>query len=123
MAIPTWYKYSQTEIRLPSCSSIHEGSCLLEFLIKLRKVCKIGMKYYVLFHLIPLMLKLRNARHSTEMRNNILKSTVYYGRSIMFMGMLVAITKSGLCFFNNHNASIGGIYSLIKAGSWDISVW
>ena len=120
MDIPTWYKYSQLEIRLPSCSSIHDGSCLLEFLIKVGKVCKIGMKYYVLFHLIPLLIKLRNARHSTEMRNNVLKSTVYYGRSIMFMGMLVAITKSGLCFYNNHNLAIGGIHSLMKAGDWGL---
>ncbi len=40
----------------------------------------------------------------------------------MFMGMLVGLTKAGLCYCNHHSINIGGTLQLIKASSWELSL-
>ena len=45
-----------------SCYLIHDGHCIFDVLRVLKDVGKIGMKYYVSFHLIPLILRLRKCK-------------------------------------------------------------
>jgi hypothetical protein len=45
---------------------IHEGYCASEFLKKIAYVSKVGMKFYILFHVIPLFLRLKRAKNAVE---------------------------------------------------------
>ena len=45
-----------------TCDLLHEGSCSLDSMIKLANVGKVGIKYYVSFHMIPLVLRLRKCK-------------------------------------------------------------
>ena len=48
---------------------VHHGrsECLKHFFIKLRETSKVASKYYTLFHLIPLILKLRKMKNIKDL--------------------------------------------------------
>lgn len=71
-------------------------------------VCKIGMKYYVLFHLVPLVLRLRKQRTQRDRLRVALKTLYEYTRSVLFMGFLVSLTKRGLCINDQHGGNMNG---------------
>jgi zona occludens toxin (predicted ATPase) len=61
-------------------------------------VSKLGIKYYLPFHLFPLLFRLYKAKNPKEAIDTILKRAFYYSKSVLFMAILVAVTKGSLCF-------------------------
>lgn len=59
-----------------TCALLHSGSCSLDQLKKALSVAKIGMKYYVSFHLIPLVLRLRKCKDKEQLFKLMGKSIV-----------------------------------------------
>lgn len=60
-------------------------------------VCKLGLRYYVLFHLIPYILRIKKAKDNKKRLSITLKMLSDYLKSILFMGSLVSVTKGTLC--------------------------
>jgi hypothetical protein len=60
-------------------------------------VAKIGMKYYISFHLIPLLLRLRKCKDFNQAVKLLSKAAMEYVRSVLFMVFLVAGMKCGQC--------------------------
>lgn len=75
---------------------------------KLAIVSKIGLKYYLPFHLFPLLIRLRKAKNTSEVVTVISKRLFYYAKSILFMAFLVAGTKAALCVGSNHIQTLNG---------------
>ncbi len=82
---------------------VHHGPnhCFLEFFRKLLDVGKVGAKYYVFFHAIPLLLKLKKAKSLVEVALVIKNVGFSYFKSLLFMAFLVGLLRGGLCF-NEH---------------------
>jgi len=57
----TLYPYLGVDLE-GSCYLTHDGACIFDYLKMLKDVGKTGMKYYVSFHLIPLILRLRKCK-------------------------------------------------------------
>ena len=78
---------------------VHHGAsdCLKHFFIKLHETGKVASKYYIFFHLIPLVLRLRKVKKVEDLPKIILSSTKEYARSILFMSFLVGLLRAGLC--------------------------
>lgn len=91
-----------------TCRLVHEGSCYIEFLRKLVVVSKIGIKYYLPFHLFPLLMRLRKAKDTSEVLTVLAKRLFHYTKSIIFMALLVAGTKGALCFGSTQMHRING---------------
>lgn len=66
------------------------------------------MKYYVLFHMVPLVLRLKKQKSAKD-RLRVTGKTLYeYIRSVLFMGFLVALTKRGLCINDQNGGTFNG---------------
>ena len=78
---------------------MHSGpkECFQHFLIKLATTGKVASKYYVLFHLIPFVLRLRKCKKASEIPRVIMDVLYEYGRSVLFMSFLVGLLRAGLC--------------------------
>ena len=66
-------------------------------LIKSFSIAKTGMKYYIPFHLMPLLLRLRKCKSMKQVSQLLGKSAIEYIRSILFMVFLVVGMKVGQC--------------------------
>ena len=86
----------------------------MDYLRMFKDVGKIGMKYYVSFHLIPLVLRLRKCKDREQVIKLLGKTGVEYVRSILFMIFLVTGMKAGLCFTTQNRISFLGTYQLTK---------
>lgn len=73
------------------------------------KVARVGMKYYVSFHLIPLILRLRKCKSKEELVKLLGKSLVEYIRSVLFITFLVTGMKTGQCLTVNTGTPYMGI--------------
>jgi succinate dehydrogenase/fumarate reductase cytochrome b subunit len=76
---------------------------------KLVTVCGVGVKYYVFFHLIPLVLRIKKSKTRQETSKAVLRTLYEYVKSVLFMGFLVAFTKGALCIKNQVSAPFDGI--------------
>ena len=92
------------------CNLIHKCSCTAEFIKKLITVCKIGFKYYLLFHLIPLLLRLKKCKEGKKMLIILLKAIKEYIKSVLFMAFLVGGVKGSLCLSNYTKITLNGKY-------------
>lgn len=84
-----------------TCSLIHPGSCSVELIKKTIEVARLGFKYYLTFHLVPLILRLRKSDTRESSLRIIKRALVEYCKSVMFMIFLVGGSKAGLCFFSS----------------------
>ena len=110
---PQQYVPPHSECITPnSCAIIHDHSHIAEYFIKLATVCKIGVKYYVFFHIIPFLLRLRRCQKSEDYRRVILKTLKDYVKSIFFMGFLVTNSKGALCVNNRLGRELDRIFLL-----------
>lgn len=97
------------------CSYIHDTSCTYEFFRKLGTVCKIGVKYYVFFHFLPLVLRVKKGKTRQDKIKAVLRTLYEYFKSILFMGSLVSLTKGALCIKNSLSIPIHGYSYFIQA--------
>jgi len=77
------------------------NDCLRGFIGKLRDTGKQASKYYVLFHAIPLILRLRRVKGLKPAINNIVNAFYDYVKSLCFMAFLVALLRGAMCFVNH----------------------
>ena len=92
------YKLFNLGMRMDTqCQLIHSHSCTREFFLKLATVCKIGARYYIVFHLLPLLIRLKKCKNGEERVKTVAKTTASYGMSVLFMGLLVGGLKASLC--------------------------
>ena len=97
---------------------VHEGphQCIREFFIKLMDTGKVASKYYVMFHIIPLMLRLRKVKDIKTVPKLVAQSCFEYVKSCCFLSFLVGLLRAGLCA--NWNQSPNNILSF--GISWSI---
>lgn len=58
---------------------------------------KVASKYYIFFHLIPLIIRLKKLKNIKDLPS-IVGTTFYeYSRSVLFMAFLVGLLRAGLC--------------------------
>jgi hypothetical protein len=76
---------------------IHSGSCTIEVLKKMVTVSKLGCKYYLLFHFIPFLLRMRQVKTAKMLVKTIKQTVISYVRSVLFMVVLVGMSKAELC--------------------------
>jgi hypothetical protein len=79
----------------------HIYHCFKEFLKKLIDTGKVASKYYIFFHAIPLIIKLRKAKDMKNALNYISKSAYEYIKSLCFMAFLVGLLRGVMCLGNN----------------------
>jgi hypothetical protein len=93
---------------------VHCGSrdCLMEFFQKLIDTGAVSCKYYVVFHVVPMVLRLRKAKNIKHGLKILGKSMYEYFRSICFMAFLVGLLRGGLCV--NWNQSYEKLNSFCK---------
>ena len=84
-----------------SCELIHSGPCSVDLLRKGAAIGKVGMKYYISFHLIPLLLRLRKCKDMNQVGKLFGKTVIEYIRSVLFMIFLVGGMKVGQCVTNH----------------------
>ena len=100
-----------------SCSCkqiIHPGiTCFQEAYIKFRTVFKSVSKFYLVFHLIPLMFKLKKIIREKRVLVTLSKTILQYMGSLIFMTHLVCGIKSSMCVISNLNLKIEGNIVLI----------
>lgn len=97
------------------CSYIHDTSCTYEFFRKLGTVCNIGVKYYVFFHFLPLVLRVKKGKTRQDKIKAVLRTLYEYVKSILFMGSLVSLTKGALCIKNSLSIPFHGYSYFIQA--------
>jgi di/tricarboxylate transporter len=90
------------------CCYVHDTPCLYEFIRKVLTVCRIGVKYYIFFHIVPLILRIKKARSPHEKGRVALRTLIEYCKSILFMGFLVGLSKGALCIKNNLSLPFDG---------------
>ena len=66
-------------------------------------------KFYILFHLIPYLLKLRKVIQENRFISSTTKTILNFVGSLLFMAHLVCGLKATLCTYSNLNLKIGGI--------------
>lgn len=81
----------------------------MEFIQKLVDTGAVASKYYVMFHVIPMFLRLRKAKDIKHGLKTLAKSLYEYLRSISFMAFLVGLLRGGLCL--NWNQNQGNVLS------------
>lgn len=84
---------------------VHCGprQCFIEFIQKLVDTGKVACKYYVLFHIVPFVLRLKKIKDRKKALRVFTKSIYEYVRSICFMAFLVGTLRAGLCINWNQN--------------------
>jgi hypothetical protein len=104
-----WYSCYNIGVNFEgSCQLLHDGPCISSNLKKSVLVAAVGYKYYVSFHLIPLLLRLRKCKSSEEVFKLLRKTSIEYVRSVLFMVFLVVGMKMGQCLSTNTNTPFLG---------------
>ena len=85
-----------------------------EFFIKLFDVGKVTSKYYIMFHIIPLILRIRKVKEPKKIPRLVAKTAYEYIKSCCFLSFLVGLLRAGLCA--NWNQSPERILSFCKNG-------
>ena len=91
---------------------VHKGPahCLQHFFIKLAHTSKAASKYYIFFHLIPLVIRLKKLKNIKDLPKAIGTTVVDYSKSVLFMAFLVGLLRAGLCIeFSPKNLGVTGI--------------
>ncbi len=99
---------------LESCCHIHSGlSHSGEILNKMARTTATSSKFYLFFHLLPFLLKLKKNLRQGKFSKACLKSLKNYMRSILFIAHLVGGLKLLLCsavsLSSNFKMKIDGI--------------
>ena len=78
---------------------MHTGldHCVREFFLKLVDTGKVASKYYVMFHMIPLLLRMRRLKDTKNLPQIVWKSFYDYVKSCLFLAFLVGLQRGGLC--------------------------
>ena len=92
---------------------MHTDPCVVDYFRKTADVGKISLKYYVSFHMIPMLLRLRKCKDRKGLFLIIQKTVVEYIRSVLFMAFLVSGVKAGLCTSINLRVPFEGSYRSI----------
>lgn len=87
---------------------MHKESCRASFILKTTTVFKLGIKYYLPFHLIPLILRLKKCKEGRKMAIILLRTAYEYVKSVLFMAFLVGGVKSVQCMYNNASIPLDG---------------
>jgi hypothetical protein len=82
------------------CKDLHDGSCEGSGARRFLKVMRGTYKYYIPFHLIPLLL-FKMKRLKKAPRETILKALWFYVRSILFMASFNAVLKYFQCWMKS----------------------
>lgn len=85
-----------------SCQGIVHQSplhCLQEFTLKLLATGKVSFKYYLIFHAIPLVMRMRKCRNITQALKALTSTAIDYLKSILFLSFLVGLERGSLCLF------------------------
>mmetsp|Transcript_12644 Transcript_12644/g.15051 ORF Transcript_12644/g.15051 Transcript_12644/m.15051 type:complete len:179 (+) Transcript_12644:62-598(+) len=82
------------------CKDIHDHTCVMNALLKLRSVFKAATKFYVPLHCVPVLLFKRRALFENPGKTSArtLKNIV---KSCLFLGVYVAVFQYMLCFSKN----------------------
>ena len=96
-----------------NCSLLHDKPCIVESVGMGVRVAKDGMKYYISFHLIPFLLRLRKCKDAEQVFKLVRKTSVEYIRSVLFMVFLVTGMKAGQCLTVHERIPFLGIYPMI----------
>ena len=75
--------------------------CFKEFIKKLIDTGKVASKYYIFFHAIPLIIKLRKVKDLRGAFNYITNSCYEYIKSLCFMAFLVGLLRGAMCTVNH----------------------
>ena len=83
----------------PCRGLVHAGpsQCLMEFFVKLLDVGKVASKYYVMFHVIPLILRVKKAKDPRKVPGLAVGTFYEYTKSCCFISFLVGLLRAGLC--------------------------
>lgn len=95
------YKLHHSVTDADSCQHlVHHGptECATAFFQKLIDTGRAAGKLYILFHVIPFLMRLRKIRTAGELGKLVLRTLKEYGRSLLFMSMLVGLLRGMLCF-------------------------
>ena len=80
---------------------------------------KVTSKYYVMFHIIPLVLRLRKVKDIKSVPKLVAQSCFEYVKSCCFLSFLVGLLRAGLCANWNQspeNILSFGTFYLIQRG-------
>ena len=80
-----------------SCQLVHDGLCVKANILKGLQIGRVGLKYYIPFHLVPFLLRLRKCKDLPEFCKLLGRTSVEYMRSVLFMVSLVVGMKVGRC--------------------------
>lgn len=105
-------------IQGPSCNCsqmVHPGmTCLQELFLKFRHTLNTISKFYVIFHLVPFLLKVKKLIREQRVFKGSMRAMVNFLGSLCFMLHLVCGLKATLCIHSNLGLPIDGISFLIQ---------
>lgn len=99
-------------IQGPSCNCsqiVHPGlTCLQELFLKFRMTLNTISKFYVIFHLIPYLLKVKKLIRDQRIFKGSMRAIMNFLGSLCFMLHLVCGLKATLCIHSNLGLPIDG---------------
>lgn len=69
----------------------------MEFFQKLIDTGRVGSRYYLMFHLIPFLLRVRKVQNLKDLVVLMAKTATEYAKSLLFISFLVGTLRGGIC--------------------------
>ena len=77
--------------------------CLLECLHKLLATGRVALKYYLLFHAVPMLTRLRKCKTLGDAAKAVRSTALEYLKSTLFLSVLVGLERGMLCLLFNQS--------------------